>query len=193
MGCCVSKPDRRPHSSLHGPPSTSPQPSYHTPPPKIYTPASYPLTASVPATLNFSTPTLYEPSFPLSSSPLCRRCAYRPKYRDTVSVNNTNGNAGRPYYICIRCKNDQTIISVGQNGKGWITWDDRRGINSRNPRCNCGLLARQDRAGLNTYAPGAGFWTCSTGACGYVSWRKDGLGEAEAGGMEDGGFVPWLI
>lgn len=175
------------------PSAYSPSPSTPTLYKPNYTPAPSRPIASVPAAYSPSPSTAKEPTFPLSSSPHCRRCSWRPKYRDTVKPKNPNGNVGRHYYICFQCKKDPTLPSSsatsGPNGKGWITWDDRMGIDSRNPRCKCGTLARQNRAGVNSYAPGQGFWTCSTGACGYVSWREDGR-EGWAG---DEGFRPWLV
>lgn len=133
----------------------------------------------------------YPPTFPLRPTPSCRHCKYTPKYRSTVGDLNQNGNSDRPFYICVKCKNSSTA-PPGPKGKGWITWDDNLGIEPGNPKCDCDFVARQDRAGVNSYAPGKGFWSCSTGACKYVSWRADGKTKAQAGEWDDG-FVPWQI
>ncbi|KAF1842803.1 uncharacterized protein K460DRAFT_268311, partial [Cucurbitaria berberidis CBS 394.84] len=71
-----------------------------------------------------------------------------------VNQGNSNGNAGRPYYLCDHCHR-------------WITWGDNRGISGGNPLCFCGAISRQDRAGNETSIPRLGFWTCATGSCDY--------------------------
>lgn len=80
--------------------------------------------------------------------------------------------------------------------KGWITWDDGRGVHPRNPPCFCGFVCRQDRAGIDSSRPGYGFWTCAYGSCDYFSFRTDGLTLFEAyrdGAAGDDGFRPWLL
>lgn len=163
-------------------PYNAPQTSYISPPPTAVLPKSSP---------TVTTYRTYQPTFPLRPKPSCRRCNNTPRYRSTVHPLNQNGNGDRPYYVCAQCKENPTTAS-GPNGKGWITWDDNKGVAPSNPKCNCGFLARQDRAGVNSYAPGQGFWTCCTGACAYLSWRSDGRTKAEAGGWNEG-FLPWLI
>lgn len=144
------------------------------------------------------------PTFPLRQA-RCRTCGWVPKYRDKVSARNPNGNANRPYYICIRCRRDPDPTSPAtttaratraRRGKGWITWDDNIGISRDNRLCSCGVVSRQDRGGVDSYYPGGGFWTCATGACDYGSFRKDGLTDDEAlrmGAPPDYGFEPWLL
>ena len=114
----------------------------------------------------------YQPTFPLSPKPSCRHCHCTPQYRSTVGFTNGNGNGGRHYYVCTECKTNPKLTS-SRNSKGWITWDDDKGVEPGNPLCDCGFISRQDRTGVNSSAPGRDFWTCSTGACGYFSWRED--------------------
>lgn len=136
-----------------------------------------------------------QPNFPLPKIPRCRECEYTPTGRNYVTMKNPNGNAGRPYYICIRCKADRKP-EVSQFEIGWITWDDDLGIHEKNPYCDCALLSRQDRAGKRSLYPGIGFWTCASGACGYLSFRIDGLTDDEARKSDappDDGFRPWLL
>ena len=113
------------------------------------------------------------PHFPLSPKPRCRRCGWQPKFRNIVKATNPNGNAGRPYYICVLCKKRSTQ-GVGDHYTGWITWDDDRGMSSDNPKCHCGIASRQDKAGSDTDIPNLGFWTCGTGSCDYYSEFKNG-------------------
>ena len=138
-----------------------------------------------------------QPVFPMQEAPSCRRCGCKPKYRNTVSPHNPNGNAGRPYYICIKCKTDRKCkVSKIDHQKGWISWDDDRGVDLSNQNCGCGVVCRQDRAGEHSSCPGRGFWTCATGSCGYFSFRTDGRTDDEAKDAEeapDAGFEPWLF
>jgi hypothetical protein len=138
-----------------------------------------------------------QPTFPMENIPQCRRCGYRPKYRSTVSPNNPNGNSGRPYYFCIRCQFSRKCrASSNGHRKGWISWDDNRGVHPSNRNCYCGVACRQDRAGVNSFHSGYGFWTCASGRCSYTSFRRDGLTDDEArhaGAASDDGFVPWHV
>ncbi|KAI4132578.1 MAG: hypothetical protein LQ341_006258 [Variospora aurantia] len=145
------------------------------------------------------------PTFPRSQPPKCRHCGWIPKYRNTVLPSNPNGNADRPYYICVKCKeksansspNGRTKTSRQRDKLGWISWDDNIGIHRKNSPCFCGYASRQDRAGVDSYYPGGGFWTCALGACDYLSYREDGLTirEAQEQGFDsyDDGFEPWLL
>lgn len=135
-------------------------------------------------------------SFPLHNTPACRFCNWIPKYRSTVKPDNPNGNLGRPYYICIRCKSkDRRAPWVHE--AGWITWDDDRGMHESNPQCDCGWVSRQDRAGVDSSRPGMGFWTCATGACGYYSKFINGQTREEArknpSVANRSYFQPWLL
>lgn len=144
-----------------------------------------------------SPPVTQGPTFPMPQPPSCRRCGWVPQKRDTVSQSNCNGNAGRPYYICIKCKgNQEYTIFENDQPNGWISWDDGRGVHPRNPKCNCGIVCRQDRAGSKSSRRGYGFWTCASGSCNYFSFRTDGLTDDEAwraGAAYDHGFKPWLF
>ncbi|KAI4164463.1 MAG: hypothetical protein LQ342_001776 [Letrouitia transgressa] len=144
------------------------------------------------------------PIFPMPSAPQCRRCHWIPKRREIVGISNPNGNAGRPYYICIKCKqynnNNDSISSSTQLRRrerdGWITWDDDIGIRATNRPCYCGFVCRQGRAGVNSGYPGGGFWTCAIGKCNFLSFRRDAVPEWEArerGLPSDDGFEPWLL
>jgi len=53
--------------------------------------------------------------------------------------------------------------------KGWMTLDDNRGVDIKNPKCHCEIASRQDKAGGRTTIPNMGFWTCATGKCNYYS------------------------
>lgn len=140
------------------------------------------------------------PRFPLTPTPRCpnRNCNWTPKIRSECPATNPNGNAYRPYYICIKCKKAPSPPTPARktrqgHSKGWITWDDAIGIHPDNPRCDCpgGWVARQDRGGENGFYQGGGFWTCATGRCAYLSFRLDGDPVME--GRWDDGFEPWLL
>lgn len=48
---------------------------------------------------------------------------------------------------------------------------------------------------MNSSHPGRGFWTCASGYCSYISFRRDGLTDDEAkddGAASDAGSAPWL-
>ena len=131
-------------------------------------------------------PTTVEASwFPLHSRPQCPRCLM-PGRSDVVRFDNPIGNVGRPYYTCENCKQDPRVPTDSLGRKGWITWDDTKGlpVNNfvNNPTCRCGFLARQDRS-----RRGNGFWVCCVGQCGYLSWSSDGIDGAT------GNFQPWLL
>ena len=162
-------------STLHTP--YAPRPIYISPSPAAALPKTFTTTVTPAAALpkTFTTTVTrhyYQPTFPLSPKPSCRHCHCTPQYRSTVGFTNGNGNGGRHYYVCTECKTNPKLTS-SRNSKGWITWDDDKGVEPGNPLCDCGFISRQDRTGVNSSAPGRDFWTCSTGACGYFSWRED--------------------
>ena len=105
----------------------------------------------------------------------CRHCGTNRLFYDTVKPGNPNGNARRPYYVCVNdsCPNVRTH-NREHHVRGWVTWDDNIGVAETNPLCRCSHYARKDRAGVRSQNAGKHFWTCSTGACGYTSWRRDG-------------------
>lgn len=108
----------------------------------------------------------------------CHNCN-RPATLRITSPRNPNGNAGRPYFACRTCQRESS----------WVCWADTRGIEPTNPCCDCDLPSRQDRIGSNKGCmAGRGFWTCSTGRCGFYSEHEDGT---PGGGV--GGFFPWLL
>jgi hypothetical protein len=94
-----------------------------------------------------------EPQFPLPAPPACQTCGL-PGARQIVSEGNRNGNAGRPYYVCIS----------GRHRRTFMTWDDSQGIANGNPRCWCGSTSR--RITTNGPAP-TDFYSCAAGGCGY--------------------------
>ena len=163
-----------------------------------------PPTASVPSIVT-SYHTSPPPTKPLAKFPLsqarCRKCNWVPKYRNKVSPQNPNGNADRPYYICVRCRDKPDAATAMKSNRirrenGWITWDDNIGISQENRLCFCGFVCRQDRAGVDSYYPGGGFWTCATGSCDFLSFRRDGLTDDEAyktNAAHSEGFEPWLL
>ncbi|KAI4183147.1 MAG: hypothetical protein L6R41_005560 [Letrouitia leprolyta] len=137
------------------------------------------------------------PSFPVPRHPRCRRCGWIPKYRDTVKASNPNGNVGRPYFICFMCKKNASdpnrpTTTRAAREVGWIAWDDYIGIHESNRPCFCGVVCRQDRAGVDSGCPGMGFWTCAYGACDFLSFRRDAK-PIQEGAEDDGGFRPWLL
>ncbi|KAL9031610.1 MAG: hypothetical protein Q9196_000367 [Gyalolechia fulgens] len=139
------------------------------------------------------------PIFPMAEHPQCRVCRWRPRYKNFVKADNKKGNVGRPFFICVKCKKNASADpyhSKISREVGWISWDDYIGVHERNPPCACGVVCRQDRAGPDSSCPGAGFWTCATGSCGFVSFRKDALTTDEAYRQRapyDDGFEPWLL
>ena len=139
------------------------------------------------------------PKFPLRTHPTCRQCGWVPKYRSGAREDNPNNNAERSYFICVKCRQSEpsqiSKTSQARRRKGWITWDDAIGVSIKNPPCFCGgrvVASRQDKCGEGSNYPGGGFWTCATGQCEYISWRRDGLTNDEADGWDDM-FEPWLL
>lgn len=161
----------------------------------IPSPITSPIPTPLPKPIPIATPVPKTATFPMPHHPRCRRCKWIPKFRDNVKINNPNGNAGRPYFICIKCKSNDNVPLI--NGKkGWISWDDYIGIHPSNRPCYCGFVSRQDRAGVDSYYPGGGFWTCATGSCSFLSYRRDALTDEEAykkGLPRHDGFEPWLL
>ncbi|KAF1975436.1 hypothetical protein BU23DRAFT_503340 [Bimuria novae-zelandiae CBS 107.79] len=130
-----------------------------------------------------------QPQLPLSQ-PRCRHCNLTTSLRRrTTGPLNRNGNVGRPYYICIPCEDNDT--------RGWVTWDDERGICDGNPVCHCGGLSRQDRKGNASRRTGLGFWTCATGSCNYYSEYSNGWTTQEMNTLPHAPqcteFYPWLL
>ncbi|OCL01894.1 hypothetical protein AOQ84DRAFT_393359 [Glonium stellatum] len=135
-------------------------------------------------------PATADPRFPLRQAPQCRTCSTSGTRRLTQE-DNPNGNIRRPYYFCTECKRTQT--DVPESKRGWITWDDARGINQANPHCYCLMASRQDRCGSGSSSPGMGFWTCATGTCGYFSKDRYGLTRRKLDGRQPTTFRPWLV
>ncbi|KAF7561493.1 hypothetical protein G7046_g2646 [Stylonectria norvegica] len=100
-------------------------------------------------------------SFPLPTAPNCLNC-HQPCTRKIISAGNKNGNAGRPYYMCVK----------PSHGFKFACWDDDRGIASDNPQCECGLISRKFTADGNE------FFGCPVGTCSWVTlaccfWAED--------------------
>ena len=167
--------------------------AFQSPPNRI---EPFPTTRSaVPTQITRPNPLAQIPTFPRPNAPQCRRCGWIPRRWETVKSDNQNGNIGRRYYICIKCKNDPNVPGT-RSEKGWLSWDDNIGIHQDNRPCFCGYVCRQDRAGPDSFYPGGGFWTCATGTCSFLSWRKDGLTNDEAlnrGLSPYDGFEPWQL
>lgn len=107
----------------------------------------------------------------------CRHCGSTNLLYRTVQPGNRNGNVGRPYYVCVYPHCPKVMNSNADHHEtGWVTWDDSIGVRPTNPPCRClpPKVSRQDTAGERSRVPGKRFWTCSTGACDYESWRLDG-------------------
>ena len=108
------------------------------------------------------------PRFPRLSAPICRHCGGRSTPLH-VGPFNPNGNAHRPFFRCnsIRCQQLE--------GEGFIAWDDNIGVHGNNPRCDCGIPSRQDRAGIYSPIAGQMFWRCADGTCRYRSYLWNGM------------------
>jgi hypothetical protein len=140
------------------------------------------------------------PHFPFAR-PYCRRCFRKPRFPSNVKPSNLNGNVGRPYYTCASCgqqgQNHHYHPPSQDHCRGWITWDDDRGICDSNPPCHCGVVSRQDRASVRSSRPGLGFWTCATGSCDYFSKFRNGWTDEERASSSPEPhcveFVPWLL
>ena len=84
----------------------------------------------------------------------------------------------------VRTTNAHTLPS--RTARSALVWlgdvRDEQGISPNNPRCQCDIPSRMDVGGVNSLglARERGFWTCSTGASGYHSTRRDGLTGQEA-------------
>lgn len=101
----------------------------------------------------------------------CRACGSTDLLYRTVQPGNRNGNAGRPYCVCVRPNCDNVRNSNAEHhDRGWVSWCDDKGVEPGNPLCICGRNARQDRAGERSIYHGRRFWTCSTGYCPYFRW-----------------------
>ncbi|KAI4246323.1 MAG: hypothetical protein L6R40_001991 [Gallowayella cf. fulva] len=167
--------------SIVTPPSvvTTPASNYHQPNHHQYHSSPKPSIATAQTTIEYPISI-----FPLPFAPQCRQCHWIPESPDEVRRDNRNDNAGRSYYICRNCKKTNPR-------KGWITWNDSRGIDPTKGPCFCGFAVREDKAGSDSACPGKGFWTCAVGGCWYVSWRRDGRTEGEAARLGlpyDGGW-----
>lgn len=149
--------------------------------------------STVPTQTTRPNPIAQIPTFPRPNAPQCRGCGWVPRKWETV--NSDSQSRGRRYYICIRCKNNPNLPG-NRTEKGWLSWDDYIGIHQDNRPCFCGYVCRQDRAGPDSFYPGGGFWTCATGTCNFLSWRRDGLtnNEASSRGLPTyDGFEPWQL
>jgi hypothetical protein len=94
-----------------------------------------------------------EPTFPLRIVPNCRHCG-EPCTRQITSPSNLNGNANRPYYVCM---NDEHY-------RKFSTFDDSRGIIKGNPQCWCRYTSRR---GKKNGTNGSEFYSCPVGGCGW--------------------------
>lgn len=108
------------------------------------------------------------PRFPRPTAPVCRHCNRRSTSLP-VRPSNPNGNAGRPFYRC------NSIGCQQLEGNGFIAWDDNIGVHENNPRCDCGILSRLDRAGIYSPIAGQRFWRCADGTCRYRSYVLSGM------------------
>ena len=101
----------------------------------------------------------------------CRHCRSTNLAFHTVGQGNPNGNAGRPYYVCVNTScPGRTSPNADRHERGWVTWDDNIGVVPGNPLCRCQRISRLDVAGVYSNHRGRKFYTCSTGACDYFLW-----------------------
>ncbi|KAI3332427.1 hypothetical protein HD806DRAFT_480513 [Xylariaceae sp. AK1471] len=114
--------------------------------------------APTPARRPSPSPPPYEAGTPIPM------CCHRPCSRFVTRSSNRNGNAGRPYFACTHCKK-------------FLSFDDERGIDPRNPLCRCRAPSRRQLTGQKGSRPRTFHYVCSTGDCGYFSWCEDGADE----------------
>ncbi len=101
-------------------------------------------------------------SFPLPTAPFCLRCGL-PCTRGITSLSSLKGNAGRPFYTCVR-----------HTPRQFSCWDDGEDIKPEYPRCDCGFTARRSRTGGNE------FLCCAAGRCNFTGDVPTGYGNQGA-------------
>ena len=122
-----------------------------------------------------SRPPYPQPNPPIPSPYQCRNCRSTNLAFHTVGHGNPNGNAGRPYYVCVNAScPGRTSPNIDKHERGWVTWDDNIGVAPDNPLCRCQRISRLDIAGVYSNHRGRKFYTCSTGACDYFLWASLG-------------------
>ncbi|KAJ5718250.1 hypothetical protein N7488_003896 [Penicillium malachiteum] len=100
---------------------------------------------------------------PPQSPPSCRECGRRSTRRITQQ-SNKKGNAGRPFYKCLRCDK-------------FLCFDDRRGNDVSNPLCYCGASSKEQRAGPDKRVPGGLHFVCRLGCCDFYQAHRNSRGQ----------------
>lgn len=91
-------------------------------------------------------------SFPTEPPP-CMICD-RPTVHQITRSSNREGNAGRPYYICLPC------------GK-FHCFADRKGNDPRNPHCHCGTYSKRQLSDVEWSPRRKIHYVCRLGRCNY--------------------------
>ncbi|KAG5921820.1 hypothetical protein E4U42_005691 [Claviceps africana] len=98
------------------------------------------------------------------NTPVCLKCD-KPTVRRITRQSNRNGNAGRPYYICIPCNK-------------FSCFTDDRGKDPGNPPCDCGVPSRRQVAcrekGRKVH------FVCMSGKCDFYRTCFDAEGDVVA-------------
>lgn len=95
-----------------------------------------------------------------------------------------------PIYCCLKCGREgrqlQPRLSRSQNNPdrpyascpehSFVAWLDNRGMDPRNPHCDCGRPSRRGRAGGNARVQGGLYYNCATGRCNFYSIVENGQG-----------------
>ncbi len=89
-------------------------------------------------------------------SPKCLRCSDSTS-RFVTRQSNRKGNAGRPYYKCLRCDK-------------FSCFDDTRGIDGLNPRCLCDSASRRQLSGQERGRKV--HYVCVSGRCDYFMYHR---------------------
>ncbi|KAK5992055.1 hypothetical protein PT974_05451 [Cladobotryum mycophilum] len=92
---------------------------------------------------------------PSSTPKHCFQCGGSTS-RFKTSANNPNGNAGRPYNMCLHCNK-------------FLGFDDQRGNHLSNPECHCGTPSKMQATGKTAAAPLALHFVCRLGECDFFS------------------------
>ncbi|KAI0438320.1 hypothetical protein F4803DRAFT_535546 [Xylaria telfairii] len=99
---------------------------------------------------------------PPTQPPPCHRCG-QVSERLVTRSSNRNGNAGRPYYKCLRCNK-------------FLVFADYRGNDPTNPECHCGCSSKLQITGMSKWVAGRLHYVCRLGSCDFFSPTKDANG-----------------
>ncbi|KAI1923743.1 hypothetical protein LOZ65_003193, partial [Ophidiomyces ophidiicola] len=94
------------------------------------------------------------------TAPKCYLCGRKGVLKIT-RASNRNGNAGRPYYKCLPCNK-------------FLTFNDLRGNDPKNPQCFCGTSSKLQISGLDKKVPRGLHYVCRLGRCGFYDTERRG-------------------